>query len=223
LEEESPRAYIPDVEITESWDNPTGPVGPASPAQSAGGAVVEAAKPVLVDLGEIKLGEIKLRHLEIADSRGHVITVLEFLSPANKMPVEHRVAWKQKRKNNLAAGHSCVEIDLIRAGAWTLPDYDETLRIPENRVCHAVCVTRPSRPSLHEFYPCPLRERLPVIRIPLRRGEPDTVLDLQALIDQAYEHGRYARKIAYAKPPEPPLPPEDLAWARELLAHPPKN
>jgi hypothetical protein len=45
LEEESPRAYVPDVAITESWDNP---VAPANPARGAGGTAVEALKTVLV-------------------------------------------------------------------------------------------------------------------------------------------------------------------------------
>jgi hypothetical protein len=71
---------------------------------------------------------------------------------------------------------------------------------------------------LLEFYRCPRRERLPVFGVPLRRGEPDAALDLQALVDQCYERGRYDRKIDYSKPPEPPLPPEDLAWARGIVS-----
>lgn len=64
----------------------------------------------------------------------------------------------------------------------------------------------------------PLRQRLPAIRVPLRRGEPDVALDLQTLIDQAYERGRYGSTIRYDKEPAPPLPPEELAWARDILA-----
>lgn len=55
------------------------------------------------------------------------------------------------------------------------------------------------------------------IRIPLRRGERDAALDLQLLVDQCYERGRYGRKIDYSKAPEPPLPAEDLAWTRDVL------
>src|SRR5205823_5774889 len=128
---------------------------------------------------------------------------------------DHKLLWRRKRKENIAAGLSFVEIDLVRAGSWTLPEHDGRLRIPDNRVCHAICVTRAGRLWRHEFYLCPLRERLPVIRIPLRPGEPDVVLDLQPLVDQCYERGRYARKIDYSHSPEPPIPAEELAWTRE--------
>jgi hypothetical protein len=207
VEEERARAYLPDVAITEMWDKPSGPaIGP-------GGALVQTAKPILVDKGEQKL-----RRLEIAESGGHIITVIEFLSPSNKMESDSRWRWERKRRENLAAGLSFVEIDLVRAGSWTLPDHDGLLRLPANTVSHVVAVTRAGLHWRHEFYACPLRERLPVIRIPLRPNEPDAALDLQALVDPSYERGRYGRKIDYSKPPEPPLPPEDLTWARQVLA-----
>ncbi|MBM3834343.1 MAG: DUF4058 family protein [Verrucomicrobia bacterium] len=131
VEEEKPRTYLPDVAISESWDNPAGPaIGP-------GGAAVETAKPILVDRGEHKL-----RRLEIADSSGQLITVIEFLSPSNKTEFEYRIRWERKHNENLAAGLSFVKIDLVRADAWTLPDHDGFLGLPTDRVCHIVCVTR---------------------------------------------------------------------------------
>jgi len=36
----------------------------------------------------------------------------------------------------------------------------------------------------------PLRQRLPAIRVPLRETDADVPLDLQALIEQVYRHGR---------------------------------
>jgi hypothetical protein len=207
VEEDEPRTYVPDVAISESWDNPVGP------ALGPGGAAVEAAKPILVDRGERKL-----RRLEIADAGGHIITVIELLSPSNKAEGDYRLRWERKRNENLAAGLSFVEIDLVRTGSWTLPEHEGRLHLSADRVCYAVCVTRAQRHWCHEFYRCPLRERLPVIRIPLRRGERDAALDLQALLDQCYERGRYGRKTDYSKPPEPPLPPEEWAWTREVLA-----
>jgi hypothetical protein len=64
----------------------------------------------------------------------------------------------------------------------------------------------------------PLRQRLPAIRVPLRRTDPDAALDLQSLVDDCYERGRYASVIDYSKPPHPPLPEEEAAWAKEALA-----
>jgi hypothetical protein len=156
--------------------------------------------------------------LEIADTAGHIITVIELLSPTNKCDGEHIVRWGQKRKENLAAGVSFVEVDLIRAGSWAMPEHDDLLRMSPGRMYHVACVTRAGRSWRHEFYLCPLRERLPIIRIPLRRGERDAALDLQELIDACYEHGRYSRKLDYKADPAPPLPPEELAWVREIVA-----
>jgi hypothetical protein len=65
-------------------------------------------------------------------------------------------------------------------------------------------------------YRIPLRERLPAIRIPLRPADPDAVLDIQTLVDQAYQDGRYD-DIDYSEPFRPPLDPEDAAWAAALL------
>jgi Protein of unknown function (DUF4058) len=62
-----------------------------------------------------------------------------------------------------------------------------------------VCVTRPPWLTRHEFYLLPLRKRLPAIRVPLRRTDPDVALDLQVLVDQVCERGRYGSVIDYTK------------------------
>jgi hypothetical protein len=62
----------------------------------------------------------------------------------------------------------------------------------------------------------PLRKRLPAIRIPLRRADPDVALDIQLLIDLAYRNGRYDL-TDYRKPCIPPLEGGDDAWADKLL------
>ena len=108
----------------------------------------------------------------------------------------------------------------MRGGGWILPDRWPLRPVSPERVCHHVCVTRVPRVNRHEFYTMPLRQRLPVIRIPLRRSDPDVALDLQLLIEQCYERGRYASAIDYARPPRPPLPDEETAWVREILTAP---
>jgi hypothetical protein len=204
-EAEKAHSYLPDVAITEPWDRPAGPV------LGQGGLGVIAAEPIIVDSGQ----EI-LRHVEIVDSRSHVITAIELLSASNKEEPAARLAWQAKRMDYLRGGISLVEIDLLRAGGWTLPDRSQLKPIPNGRVSYHVCVTRPPWWSRHEFYVLPLREKLPVIRIPLRRPDPDAGLDLQVLVDQCYERGRYASSISYSTPPSPPLPEEEAAWARMI-------
>jgi hypothetical protein len=65
-----------------------------------------------------------------------------------------------------------------------------------------------------EYYPLPLRERLPPIPIPLRPTDPDVVLDLQAVVDTAYDRGRYDD---IASPLHPPLDSADEQWAKQQL------
>ncbi len=65
-------------------------------------------------------------------------------------------------------------------------------------------------------YPIRLRDRLPVLRIPLRPGDADVTVDLQPLIDQCHERGRY-HLLNYRLALDPPLPPEDAAWVDQVL------
>ena len=58
--------------------------------------------------------------------------------------------------------------------------------------------------------------RLPLVNIPLRMADRDVKLNLQALIDQAYEEAGY-NDIDYSHHPVPPFLPEEQAWADDLL------
>jgi hypothetical protein len=165
----------------------------------------------------VELGEEVLRRVEIVDSRAHVITAIEMLSPSNKQDAAAVLGWRTKRLDYLRGGISVVEIDLLRGGEWALPDRSLLKAMQTGRVYYHVCVTRPPRPSRHEFYVLRLRERLPAIRVPLRPTDPDAALDLQVLIEQCYQRGRYASIIDYAKPPHPPLPEQEAAWAKQVL------
>ncbi len=67
------------------------------------------------------------------------------------------------------------------------------------------------------LWPIRLSQRLPVIQIPLRPKDGDTPLDLQAVLDTAYDRAGYARGIDYKKEPVPPLSKEWKEWADRLL------
>jgi hypothetical protein len=66
-------------------------------------------------------------------------------------------------------------------------------------------------------YPRQLRQRLPRIGVPLADGDPDAVLDVQAVLAQTYEAGSYRERLRYDRPCVPSLPAEDQAWADELI------
>jgi hypothetical protein len=80
-----------------------------------------------------------------------------------------------------------------------------------------VCVRRGWQPTAVQVYPVPLRQRLPIINIPLRKTDAEVPLDLQALIDQCYRNGGYDGDIDYRCVPDPPLRQDDESWADEIL------
>jgi hypothetical protein len=65
-------------------------------------------------------------------------------------------------------------------------------------------------------YPIPLAARLPTIPIPLRPQDPDARLDLQAIIDLAYEEGHHDM-LDYAKPIDPPFADAEAEWVQQVL------
>ena len=90
-------------------------------------------------------------------------------------------------------------------------------RARRNPAEYYACVVRGWRQGQAEVYPIPLRERLPTIRIPLRRTDPDATLDIQDLVDRAYYFGSYHHTMRYDGDPHPPLTGDDARWADELL------
>jgi hypothetical protein len=148
--------------------------------------------------------------LEIRDRRDRrVVTVIELLSPANKRRGPDRDAFLSKRNGVLGSQAHLVEIDLRRGGDRPslppLPQSDYYVFISQYE----------QRPRLG-FWPIGLRDRLPAVPIPLAAPDPPTMLDLQAVLDRAYDSADYGKYI-YSELPDPPLAPADAAWARQFL------
>ncbi|MGO9600927.1 MAG: DUF4058 family protein [Isosphaeraceae bacterium] len=177
---------------------------------------VAVAEPLVIHLEESE--PIRQGYIEIIDIKSgrRVVTVIEVLSPSNKLPGPGKDLYTKKQEELRAGGVSLVEIDLLRTGSRVLTAPLD--RIPEGqRSAYAACVRRGWKPFEIEYYRIPLRERLPAIRIPLRRTDSDVALDLQALIDECYESGRYGDDIDYREDPEPALGSDDAKWAEALL------
>jgi hypothetical protein len=151
----------------------------------------------------------RLAFIEIRD-REHreLITVIELLSPSNKRPGPDRDLYLSKRRQILASPTHFVEVDLLRGGP-PMPAEDRP-------ACdYAVMVSRADERPRAGFWPIGLRDRLPVIPVPLGAPDPDARLDLQEILDHIYDAGGYAYYI-YDGDPEPPLRPDDAAWARTV-------
>jgi hypothetical protein len=181
---------------------------PKETSAKAPGAVATLPAPYPLDLTNVE--EWRQRYLEITDRRQRrVVTAIELLSPANKTPGPDRDDYLRKRTLILASSVSFVEIDLRRGGQRPnhpgLPPCD-----------FYVLISRASDRPRAGMWPIALRDRLPVIPIPLTAPDSDVLLDLQALLHQVYDETGFAKYI-YSDSPEPPLSAEDLAWAKSLV------
>jgi hypothetical protein len=123
--------------------------------------------------------------------------------------------YRAKRQELKLGGVGLVEIDLLRDGERFFPEYADRYG-KCLRSTYAACIRRGWKTMSYEVYSFNLRNRLPAIKIPLRKHDADVRLDLQALVDQVYEDGRYD-DIDYARRLEPPLSAEDAAWAKTVV------
>ena len=145
---------------------------------------------------------------------GEAYTAIEILNPVEKRPGDGRVQFWRYQEEYKARGVSRVVFDLLRGGQRPVEHGDDQLPPNLRRRAFSVTVHRGYQPDRADVYPLSLRERLPKFPIPLRRDEPDAVVDLQAMVDDVYRTGRYP--IAYGEPCDPPLDPDDAAWAAGL-------
>jgi hypothetical protein len=148
---------------------------------------------------------------------GEPYTAIEVLNPVEKREGDGRVQFWRYQEEYKAAGVNRVVIDLLRGGRRPVDFPEGALRPDAAAKAFLVTVYRGRQA---EAYPIDLRQRLPAFRVPLRRREPDAVLDLQSLADEVYRTGRYP--IDYAAPCEPPLEADDAAWAADLVARYPR-
>lgn len=147
---------------------------------------------------------------------GKVVAIIDFLSVGRKTVPSARDRYFQERSKHHGDGASIVEIDLLRGGEWIIlaPQFRMP---PKYQSPYRVSVCRASHPDEIEFYHAPIRERLFPIPVPLQDSERPVLLDLQLLIDQAYENGAYEDLIDYRADAAPPLEGEDAVWAESVL------
>ena len=206
-ESERSRRIVPDVHISRVYPSPKHPPTALREGELA------LAEPLVFDLHEplSTEGFIEIRER----TGGKLVTVIEFLSVANKSGGAGQEKFLQKQAEVLRSDASLVEVDLVRAGqrVLALPSGE----IPaQHRGDYLVCISPGWKRNRRELYPMPLRQRLPILPMPLRQPEPRVNLDLQALVDQAYATGRYDR-LDYSTEPDPAWTEGDAGWARTLL------
>ena len=158
-------------------------------------------------------------YLEIVSADGdRLVTAIEILSKSNKSAGDPgRLAYQQKQQEFRLGGVHMVEIDLLRAGQHVTAIPKDELQSLAGSYDYHVCVTVVGEPTHFYVKPIQLMNRLPTIVIPLDPGVSPISVDLQPLLDRAYDTGRYSKRAKYAQPCNPPLNTQQQTWAETIL------
>jgi Uma2 family endonuclease len=200
---------VPDVKIVEQG------LGARVRDESSGVATIPMAEPI--DVTGLIPQAVRQRYIEIRDPTSReVITVIEVVSPSNKRKgATGRRRFLEKRQEVSQARTSWLEIDLLREGERTIA---LPRRVPRlHYLAYGDRTVGDVDDRAQWAWPINLRQRLPVLKVPLRPGEQDVPLDLQAALDALYQRAGYDVDVDYSKPPKPPLEGDDARWAEELL------
>jgi len=164
-----------------------------------------------VDVLEVALptlDEITESYLEIFDTQTRtIVTVIELLSPANKLNDDGRKTYLKKRYRVLASQTHLIEIDLLRAGE-KMPLVKD---VPSD---YRILIAHGERGRL---FPFSLRKKIPPFNLPLLPGDPQPTVELNNILHDVYARARYDLSLDYTQPPAPPLNENDKAWAKELI------
>jgi hypothetical protein len=157
---------------------------------------------------------VKERYLEVREVGTHqVIVVMELLSPKNKRLGEGRVAYQKKRQRVLGSASHLIEIDLLRENV------PMSMLEGEARGDYRILVSRSTPRPIADLYEFHLREPIPDFPLPLKPGEPELTVNLQAIVSGVYDRGSYHFRIDYRQPiPAPKLSEADREWVDQLLA-----
>jgi hypothetical protein len=179
-----------------------------------------ATLPGLVAIGQDRTSDpVEEPYLEILSPKGRrLVTAVEVISLTNKKAGEKgRKAYQDKQQEYQLAGVNLVEIVLLRPGPHVSAVSPVRLRRVAGPFDYHVSVVAPATPGNVFGAAIKLADRLPAFGIPLDPGMPPVVVDLQPLLDRSYDVGRYAEGVRYDRPPDPPLTPEQQAWAEGIL------
>lgn len=151
--------------------------------------------------------------LEIHEVRtGRLVTVLELLSPVNKLHGDGRRQYEEKRAMVFGTRTSLVEVDLLRAG--------EPLPVvgPPVASDYRILVSRGWRRPRAQLFTFSVRQPIPLFFLPLLPEDEEPAVALGAILHDLYKRARFDLRLDYSQAPVPPLVEQDAAWAQGLLA-----
>jgi hypothetical protein len=156
--------------------------------------------------------EVSENFLEIHEVKtGKLITLLELLSPVNKLHKQGREEYERKRGYVFRSWTHLVEIDLLRAGD-PMPVIGAQVQ-SDYRILVSRGTQRP-RAALIVFT---LRQPIPTFTLPLLPGDDEPEVALNRILHVLYRRARFDLRLDYTQPPIPPLAEADATWAQELI------
>ena len=201
------KGYIPDVRIVQPPHN-------LAPTISGGVLVADSPQTFAFLEEERHVPSIEI----VYRATGDVVTVIEVLSPANKVG-EGRARYLQKQADLLTSQVNLVEIDLLsNEPTPTLARTVPIMQPPNWR--YVVSVNRAHQRHLVEIYSFALKDRMPRCRIPLRPADADVVLDLPTVFTRCYDVGGYDLLIDYSQKPPIDLRQAEAEWLQQHIKIP---
>jgi len=186
-------------------------VAPASPSP------IPAPQPAMTSALVLEVDvpmpdEVAENFLEIHEvTTGKLITIVELLSPVNKLHRQGREDYERKRGHVFRSWTSLVEIDLLRAGE-PMPVLGTQVK-SDYRLLVSRGTQRP-RAVLMAFT---LRQSIPAFTLPLLPGDAEPEVALNRVLHDLYRRARFDLRLDYTQPPVPPLSETDRTWAQELI------
>ncbi len=206
----SPAVYVGRADVGITWAGAT-----ESPLGS--GEIRPSSVPGVLELDvEVPVTDyVEEWYLEVREAvNGKLVTVIEVLSPTNKLRQPGRKQYLRKRDKIFDSRTSLIEIDLLCAGK-RMPIANPSPVKGDYRILVSRGKSRP-RARLYVFG---LRQPIPDIPIPLLPRDAEPTLDLNSVLHDLYDRARFDLRLDYTTPAPPPrLKEEDVAWAYEIIS-----
>ncbi|MEM9092388.1 MAG: DUF4058 family protein [Cyanobacteria bacterium P01_F01_bin.53] len=147
-------------------------------------------------------------YLEVIDTNGDIVTVIEALSPKKKRPGRGRTLYERQRETIFGSPSHFVEIDLLRG--WEPP----SIYGPDESGDYRMLISRSEQRPRAQLYTWNVMEAIPPLALPLS-GHDELLIDLKAVVDQACD--RTDLLVNYQQNPLPPLRHHESIWLEEFL------
>jgi hypothetical protein len=186
-------------------------IAPASPAPALVPQLAMTST-ILLEVDVPMADEVSENFLEIHEVKtGKLVTILELLSPVNKLHRQGREDYERKRGSVFSSWTNLVEIDLLRAGE-PMPVIGPS--VPSD---YRILMSRGRQRPRAYLIAFSLRQPIPVFSLPLLPADEEPEVSLQHILHDLYRRARFDLRLDYRQPPVPPLSPTDTAWAQELI------